>query len=183
MQEKLVEIREKWKAEGKPNVYVRIGLNTGEMVVGNMGGVGKFDYTVIGDSVNLGSRLEGANKQYGTFIMASERTQELVKDSFVFRELDLLIVKGKTTPIKVFELLGRKNDSVPKKKILAIEQYLRGLDLYRQKNFEQAIQKFNEALAIDPTDTPSSLYIERSQLYLTTPPPDDWNGVFVLKTK
>ncbi len=88
MQEKLVEIREKWRAEGKPNVHVRIGLNTGEMVVGNMGGIGKFDYTVIGDSVNLGSRLEGANKQYGTYIMASERTQELVKDYFAFRELD-----------------------------------------------------------------------------------------------
>ncbi|MGA7162037.1 MAG: CHASE2 domain-containing protein [Bacteroidota bacterium] len=183
MQQKLVEIREKWKAEGKPNVFVRIGLNTGEMVVGNMGGVGKFDYTVIGDSVNLGSRLEGANKQYGTYIMASERTQELVKESFVFRELDLLVVKGKTKPIKVFELLGRKNDSVPKEKISAIEKYLVGLELYRQKKFEEAIRKFNEALSIDPTDTPSKLYIERSQLYLETPPPEDWNGVFILKTK
>ena len=183
MQEKLVEIREKWRAEGKPNVQVRIGLNTGEMVVGNMGGIGKFDYTVIGDSVNLGSRLEGANKQYGTYIMASERTQELVKDSFVFRELDLLVVKGKTMPIKVFELLGRKNDSVPAKKISAVEQYLSGLELYRHKQFAEAIKKFNEALAIDPADSPSALYIERSHLYLDTPPPDDWNGVFILKTK
>jgi len=183
MQEKLVEIREKWRAEGKPNVQVRIGLNTGEMVVGNMGGTGKFDYTVIGDSVNLGSRLEGANKQYGTYIMASERTQELVKDYFVFRELDLLVVKGKTMPIKVFELLGRKDDSVPAEKISAIEQYLGGLELYRRKQFAEAIKKFNEALAIDPADSPSSLYIERSKVYLDTPPPDDWNGVFVLKTK
>ena len=183
MQEKLVEIREKWRAEGKPNVQVRIGLNTGEMVVGNMGGIGKFDYTVIGDSVNLGSRLEGANKQYGTYIMASERTQELVKDYFVFRELDLLVVKGKTMPIKVFELLGRKDDSVPAKKISAVEQYLGGLELYRRKQFAEAIKKFNEALVIDPTDSPSSLYIERSQVYLDTPPPDDWNGVFILKTK
>jgi len=181
MQEKLVEIREKWRAEGKPNVQVRIGLNTGEMVVGNMGGIGKFDYTVIGDSVNLGSRLEGANKQYGTYIMASERTQELVKDYFVFRELDLLVVKGKTMPIKVFELLGRKDDSVPAIKISAVEQYLGGLELYRRKQFAEAIKKFNEALVIDPTDSPSSLYIERSQVYLDTPPPDDWNGVFILK--
>jgi adenylate cyclase len=183
MQEKLVEIREKWRAEGKPNVQVRIGLNTGEMVVGNMGGIGKFDYTVIGDSVNLGSRLEGANKQYGTYIMASERTQELVKDYFVFRELDLLVVKGKTMPIKVFELLGRKDDSVPAIKISAVEQYLGGLELYRRKQFAEAIKKFNEALAIDPADSPSTLYIERSKVYLDTPPPDDWNGVFVLKTK
>jgi adenylate cyclase len=183
MQEKLVHIREKWSAEGKPNVHVRIGLNTGEMVVGNMGGTGKFDYTVIGDSVNLGSRLEGANKQYGTYIMASERTQELVKEYFVFRELDLLVVKGKTKPIKVFELIGRKNDSVPPRKISAIERYTIGLELYRQKKFSEAIEKFNEALSIEPDDQPSRLYVERSQLYQTNPPPEEWNGVFILKTK
>ncbi len=183
MQERLVTIREKWRSEGKPNVHVRIGLNTGEMVVGNMGGIGKFDYTVIGDSVNLGSRLEGANKQYGTYIMASERTQELVKDVFEFRELDLLIVKGKTKPIKVFELVGRKNDSVPANKISAIEKYLKGLELYRQKKFSEAVELFNEALTIDPSDSPSQLYIERSRLYLVTPPPEEWDGVFVLKTK
>jgi adenylate cyclase len=183
MQERLVQIREKWSAEGKPDVHVRIGLNTGEMVVGNMGGTGKFDYTVIGDSVNLGSRLEGANKEYGTYIMASERTQELVKEYFVFRELDLLIVKGKTKPIKVFELLGRKNDSVPQQKISAVEKYTVGLELYRQKQFADAIQKFSEAISIQPDDQPSKLYIERSQLYLTNPPPEAWNGVFILKTK
>ena len=183
MQERLVQIREKWSAEGKPDVHVRIGLNTGEMVVGNMGGTGKFDYTVIGDSVNLGSRLEGANKQYGTYIMASERTQELVKEHFVFRELDLLVVKGKTKPIKVFELIGRKNDSVPPQKISAIERYTIGLELYRQKKFSEAIEKFNEALSIEADDQPSRLYIERSQLYLTNPPPEEWNGVFILKTK
>ncbi|HTR81698.1 MAG TPA: CHASE2 domain-containing protein [Bacteroidota bacterium] len=183
MQERLISIREKWNAEGKPNVHVRIGLNTGEMVVGNMGGIGKFDYTVIGDSVNLGSRLEGANKEYGTYIMASERTQELVKDHFLFRELDLLIVKGKTKPIKVFELLGRKDDSIPANKIAAVEKYHKGLALYRQKAFVQAIECFAEALAIDPSDSPSRLYTQRSNLYLETPPPDNWDGVFILKTK
>jgi len=183
MQEKLVDIRAKWRSEGKPDVHVRIGLNTGQMVVGNMGGFGKFDYTVIGDSVNLGSRLEGANKEYGTYIMASERTQELVKDFFAFRELDLLVVKGKTMPIKVFELLGKKENGVPQTKLSAVEQYLTGLELYRRKQFTEAIKKFNAALAIDPTDTPSSLYIERSQVYLDSPPPDEWNGVFILKTK
>lgn len=183
MQEKLVDIRNKWSAEGKPTVHVRIGLNTGDMVVGNMGGTGKFDYTVIGDSVNLGSRLEGANKQYGTYIMVSERTQDLVKDYFVFRELDLLIVKGKTKPIKVFELVGRKNDTISPQKISAIEKYSLGLNLYRQKRFEEAIGRFNEAITIEPDDQPSKLYIDRSRLYITNPPPDDWNGVFILKTK
>ncbi len=183
MQERLVIIREKWKKEGKPDVFVRIGLNTGDMVVGNMGGTGRFDYTVIGDSVNLGSRLEGANKQYGTYIMASERTRDLVKDFFIFRELDLLIVKGKTKPITVFELIGRKNDSVHQQKLDAIEEYGKGLALYRQKRFEEAIEQFKKALSINPDDQPSKIYIERSHLYLAAPPPDDWNGVFVLKTK
>jgi len=183
MQESLVQIREKWSAEGKPNVHVRIGLNTGEMVVGNMGGVGKFDYTVIGDSVNLGSRLEGANKEYGTYIMASERTQDMVKEYFVFRELDLLIVKGKTKPIKVFELLGRKSNGVAQEKISAVGEYHKGLEMYRRKEFAAAIQQFAKALAIDPSDEPSRLYTERSQALLTTPPPDNWDGVFVLKTK
>ncbi len=183
MQERLVGIREKWRAEGKPNVHVRIGLNTGDMVVGNMGGIGKFDYTVIGDSVNLGSRLEGANKEYGTYIMASERTQELVKDNFLFRELDLLIVKGKTKPIKVFELLGRKSDGVSEQKIAAVEEYHKGLAMYRRKQFSEAIEQFEKALAIDFSDAPSKLYIERSKVLKATPPAGDWDGVFVLKTK
>jgi adenylate cyclase len=178
-----VGIREKWRAEGKPNVHVRIGLNTGEMVVGNMGGIGKFDYTVIGDSVNLGSRLEGANKEYGTYIMASERTQELVKDYFLFRELDLLIVKGKTKPITVFELLGRKSDGVSQQKISAVEEYHKGLAMYRRKQFSEAIEQFEKALAIDFSDAPSKLYIERSKVLKATPPAGDWDGVFVLKTK
>jgi adenylate cyclase len=183
MQARLVTIREKWKSEGKPDVYVRIGLNTGEMVVGNMGGIGRFDYTVIGDSVNLGSRLEGANKQYGTYIMVSERTRDLVKDFFIFRELDLLVVKGKTKPITVFELIGKKNDSMHQQKLDAIEEYGKGLVLYRQKRFEEAIEQFKKALRVNPDDQPSKIYIERSQLYLAAPPPDNWNGVFVLKTK
>jgi adenylate cyclase len=106
-----------------------------------------------------------------------------VKEYFVFRELDLLVVKGKTKPIKVFELIGRKNDSVPPRKISAIERYTIGLELYRQKKFSEAIQKFNEALSIEPDDQPSRLYVERSQLYQTNPPPEEWNGVFILKTK
>ncbi|HTX17411.1 MAG TPA: CHASE2 domain-containing protein [Bacteroidota bacterium] len=183
MQERLVDIRAKWRAEGKPNVHVRIGLNTGEMVVGNMGGTGKFDYTVIGDSVNLGSRLEGANKEYGTYIMASERTQQLVKDYFLFRELDLLVVKGKTKPIKVFELLGKKENGVTEQKIAAVEAYHRGLELYRHRQFTEAIEEFTKAISIDPFDSPSKLYIARSKSLFTSPPPPEWDGVFILKTK
>ncbi len=183
MQEKLSEIRARWKSEGKPDVFVRMGLNTGSMVVGNMGGAGKFDYTVIGDSVNLGSRLEGANKQYGTYIMMSERTQELVKDSFVYRELDLLVVKGKTQPIKVFELIGKSDGSIPKEKTALLEYYNKALLLYRERKFAEALAEFSEALKIDPLDGPSNVYLQRTRYFSIAPPPAEWNGVFELKTK
>ncbi|MCX6137767.1 MAG: CHASE2 domain-containing protein [Ignavibacteriales bacterium] len=182
MQEEIDVLREKWTSEGKPDIHVRIGLNTGDMVVGNMGGRGKFDYTVIGDSVNLGSRLEGANKQYGTYMMVSERTQDLAKEKFVFRELDLLVVKGKTKPIKVFELIGRNDGSIPQSRLDAVAAYSIGLRLYRQRDFAGAIAQFQNALTINP-DAPSGLYIERAQFYLQSPPSPDWDGVFVLKTK
>ena len=183
MQKRLALLREKWKQEGKPHLEVRIGINTGDMVVGNMGGVGRFDYTVMGDSVNLGSRLEGANKQYHTFIMISERTHELVKKHVISRELDLLIVKGKTKPIKVYELLGLVQDTIPPEKIELLEWYQKGLQQHRNREWKEAIQSHEKALTIDPDDYPTKIYIERSKLYELNPPPDDWDGVFVLKSK
>ncbi|MFQ5797244.1 MAG: CHASE2 domain-containing protein [Bacteroidota bacterium] len=183
MQKGLVQLREKWAAERKPHVEVRIGINTGEMVVGNMGGIGRFDYTVIGDSVNLGSRLEGANKQYHTFIMISERTHELVKEHAITRELDLLVVKGRTRAIKVYELLGLVRHSIPAEKIELLEWYRKGLQHHRRREWKKAIQCLEKALLIDPNDYPSKIYIERSKMYELNPPPDDWDGVFVLKMK
>jgi class 3 adenylate cyclase/CHASE2 domain-containing sensor protein len=106
VQARLLELRARWRAEGSPEFITRIGLNSGEMVVGNMGSRERFDYTVIGDAVNLGSRLEGANKQYGTYIMISDATRALAgEDAFVTRELDLIRVKGKAEPVRVYELL------------------------------------------------------------------------------
>lgn len=183
MQKRLVQLREKWTAENKPHVEVRVGINTGEMVVGNMGGVGRFDFTVMGDSVNLGSRLEGANKQYHTFIMISERTQELVKEHIIARELDLLVVKGKTRPIKVYELIGLVQDSIPAEKTQLLEWYRKGLQHHLKREWKEAIECLEKALQLDPNDYPSRIYVERSKMYELNPPPDDWDGVFVLKTK
>ena len=183
MQKRLAELREKWAEEGKALVEVRVGINTGVMVVGNMGGVGRFDYTVMGDSVNLGSRLEGANKQYRTFIMISERTHEMVKDHVVARELDLLVVKGKTKPIKVYELLGLVKDSISTERIELLSWYHKGIQHHRKREWQAAIDCLEKALQINPNDHPSRIYIERSKLYELNPPPDDWDGVFVLKTK
>jgi adenylate cyclase len=105
MQFELEKLRIKWKKEGKPLLYMRVGINTGEMIVGNLGGYGRFNYTVIGDSVNLGARLEAVNKEFGTNIIISEYTYEKVKDFFKVRELGSIVVKGKTKSVKIYELL------------------------------------------------------------------------------
>jgi adenylate cyclase len=183
MQEALVGIRERWKKEGKPNIHVRIGLSTGDMVVGNMGGRGKFDYTVMGDTVNLGSRLEGANKEYGTYIMISQKTYERVKEKVVARQLDLLVVKGKTEPIAVYELIGFAEDGVVSRYSDFLKHYNEGLQLYRRREWGAAIHSFEKALGIRADDGPSKMYIERAKTYKASPPPPEWNGVFILKTK
>lgn len=182
MQEKTQEIAARWKEEGKPALMVRMGLNTDFMVVGNVGGSARFDYTVIGDAVNLGSRMEGANKEYGTRIMISERTQEMVKDVLLCRELDLLIVKGKTRPIRVFELMAERATANAGTLELS-EIYSRGMVHYRERRFTQAAEEFTAALALRPEDGPSTLYLSRSMAYVKKAPPQDWNGVFELKTK
>lgn len=183
MQKALIRIRGRWEREGKPYINVRIGLSTGDMVVGNMGGRGKFDYTVMGDSVNLGSRLEGANKEYGTNIMISQKTYEHVKNDVIARELDLLVVKGKTEPIAVYELVGLASDSIPPSYENFLKYYNLGLQHYRRKEWEAAIAAFQEALKYEPDDHPSKMYISRVRAYQESPPPPEWNGVFILKTK
>ena len=183
MQKELVNIRERWKAAGKPEIAVRIGLNSGEMLVGNMGGQERFDYTVIGDNVNLASRLEGANKQYKSHIMLGQTTHKLVADQVIARELDMLIVVGKTEPITVWELLGMKEDGIPEQLQKFFDCYHEGLRLHRLKQWDAAIECLETSLKYKPGDYPAQMYIERSRLYQMSPPPDDWNGVFVLKSK
>jgi adenylate cyclase len=183
MQKAIIRIRDRWEGEGKPSISVRIGLSTGEMVVGNMGGSRKFDYTVIGDSVNLGSRLEGANKEYGTSIMMSQKTYERVKNLVIARELDLLVVKGKTEPIAVYELVGLANDAISAEYHDFLNHYNLGLQHYRNRRWREAIEHFQHALKIAPDDYPSQMYISRIRAYEESPPPPEWNGVFVLKTK
>jgi len=177
------EMRKKWAEEGKPVVQMRIGINTGDMVVGNVGGTQRFDYTLMGDNVNLGSRLEGANKAYGTYIMIADSTYELVKDEFLTRELDLLVVKGKTHPVKVYELIAAVGDEIEPKRKQCLQLYCEAMTKYRVRDFEGALRKFNEALAVDPEDGPSKVYVERAKHYIESPPDENWDGVFKLTTK
>ncbi len=183
MQQRLAELRPKWKKEGKPELSVRCGINTGTVIVGNMGGKDRFDYTVIGDSVNLASRLEGANKQYQSQIMISDFTYSQVKGKVITRELDLIQVKGKTEPVKVYELLGRATMSLSDNQKQSLELYHEGLKLYRERKWEESIAYFNQAFGLDEKCYVAQIYAQRASLYQLNPPPEDWNGVFVMTTK
>lgn len=183
MQKKLDEMRVRWKKENQPEIIVRIGLNSGDMVVGNIGGDQRFDYTVMGDNVNLASRLEGANKEYGTLIMIAESTYEEIKDQIIARELDLIVVKGKTLPIKVYELISLKEDSIDKNFMECCNLYHDGLNFYRERKFDEAIDKFKKAVEIHPEDYPSKMYLKRCQELKQNPPDENWDGVFIMKTK
>ncbi len=179
--EKLKELQAQFEKQGLPSIDIGIGLNTGDVSVGNMGSNTVRSYTVMGDAVNLASRLEGINKQYGTRIIMSEFTKSAIGPSFIHREADLVRVKGKLEPVKIYELIGE--NQVPQNWADLLPLYNEGLELYRQKQWVQATEKFNKALSIIPDDELSKLYMTRCQEYIAEPPPTDWDGVFVMKTK
>jgi len=182
MQEKLVEMREKWSSSGETSIRIRIGINTGDVIVGNIGGEKRFDYTVLGDNVNLASRLEGANKEYATNIMISDATYDFCKDKILARELDVIRVKGKNKPTKVYELISMRGDRKAEEAVEKMDLYFQALDLYRQKSFEPALDYFKRSFE-KLGDYPSKVYIQRCEFYLKNPPDENWDGVFEMKTK
>ena len=183
MQVKLAEMRVDWAARGVPPLLARVGINTGTMVVGNMGSRDVFDYTVMGDAVNLASRLEGANKPYHTYMMISEATRLQVKDTIRTRELDFIRVKGKTKPVEVHEVLGFLMEELSEAKEECLVYYEKGLEFYRAGRFMNAKREFSHALDFDPEDGPTQLYLERSDMYNENNPGKDWDGVFTMLTK
>lgn len=164
-------------------MHMRIGINTGEMIVGNMGGKERFDYTVIGDSVNLAARLETTNKQYGTGIIISEFTYNHVKDLVIVRELDTIVAKGKTRITRIFELVGLRDDGIPREVQVKVDLYNKGIALYRERAWDKAIDHFRQLVLQYPDDTPSRIYLDRARMYREPPPPDDWDGVTVMESK
>lgn len=179
--EKLAELQEEYRKRGLPEIDIGIGLNTGECSVGNMGSETVRSYTVMGDSVNLGSRLEGINKQYGTRIIVSEFTYAEAKESFTMREIDLVRVKGKILPVKIYELVSEGIPPQPVQDLLT--HFNQGYEFYHQKKFSEALAAFNKALDLNPADGPSRLYIERCNEFIASAPPEEWDGVFIMKTK
>jgi adenylate cyclase len=180
MMAELGKLQKKWEAEGRPVIRIGVGLNTGDMVVGNMGSDMRFDYTVMGDNVNLASRLEGINKEYNTSIVISESTHEKVKDRLFCRELDSVRVKGKQLPVKIYELISEIKDAGPWADFMPV--YTNGLDLYKKGDWDNAAAAFRKALELRPGDGVSGLYISRCN-ELKNSPPENWDGVFTMTRK
>lgn len=188
MHESLKALNAQWRAqaemEGSRVVEIRIrtGLNTGPCIVGNMGSHQRFDYSILGDDVNVASRLEGANKFFGTYILISQATLDAAGGAVVARELGRIRVVGKDDPIKVFEPLapaGRLSPEWTK----ALPVYERGLKEYYGRDFAGALKSFEELLGIFPEDGPGKLYKTLASDYSAIPPPDDWEMVFKLTAK
>ncbi|RJQ19783.1 adenylate/guanylate cyclase domain-containing protein [Candidatus Woesearchaeota archaeon] len=180
MNERLKQLQKKWKEEGYPLVEIGCGLNTGPAVIGNMGSDKRFNYTAMGDTINLGSRLEGITKEYGVKTIISESTQKQLDETFFVRELDLVRVKGKKEPIRIFELIG-KIDTVNLKQKEMIGHFAAGLANYRAKKFKDAILDF--AKSAREGDRASELYIARCEHFIKEHPGNEWDCVWVMKTK
>jgi len=158
-----------------PTLRVHMGIATGEVIVGTIGSAVSKSFTVIGDTVNVASRLVGANEVYGTRIIISEETFHLARQEVEARELDLVTVVGRTEPVRIYELLGRQGEFLPGEDELGLE-FENGLKAYRAREWALAERHFQRCLEIRPADRPSTLYIERISEMRTNPPPADWNG-------
>ncbi|HET6930478.1 MAG TPA: adenylate/guanylate cyclase domain-containing protein [Candidatus Acidoferrum sp.] len=181
-------MQKQWAAEGKPRLDIGIGLNSGSASVGNMGSALRYGYTALGDTVNLSSRLEGLNKEYGTHILVNESTYAAVKsDGFLFRELDVIRVKGKLQPVTIYELVGNLSELERDPGYSELKQRLKDFaaarELYRKRDWEQAQHAFQEILNRTPDDGPSRMYWKRCQEYLFDEPPVGWDGVFTMTHK
>ena len=188
MMKRVGELQKEWETQGKPHLEIGIGLNTGVASVGNMGSVLRYGYTALGDAVNLSSRLEGLNKDYGTHIIVNETTYHAAKnDGFVFRELDLMRVKGKLQPVTIYQLMGRQADFVATGSTetvrLQLEMFARAREFYRDRQWRAAQDAFLDLLSKWPEDGPSRVYVERCQEYLGAEPSASWDGVFVMTHK
>jgi adenylate cyclase len=188
MMRRVHELQLQWEKEGKPRLDIGIGLNSGVASVGNMGSALRYGYTALGDTVNLSSRLEGLNKEYGTHILANESTYAAAKDAgFLFRELDIIRVKGKLQPVTIYELAGKLSELQQDPAYAELQhrfaRFAEARLLYHQRQWASAQQAFQSILDRWPDDGPSRIYWKRCQEYLFDEPPASWDGVFTMTHK
>ena len=169
--------------EGKLPVNIGIGLNTDRVVSGNIGSQKRMDFTIIGDGVNLAARLESACKQYGAKLLISEFTFRKLRGTYRTREIDLAVVKGKTKPVAVIEVLDFHTEETFPHIVEVLGLFKDGLSTYRARRWEDATRLFREALELNPADKPSLIHVERAQYLSENPPAEDWDGAWVLESK
>lgn len=183
MLRKLDEFNSERIGFGLKPIDIGIGLNTDTVVSGNIGSPKRMDYTVIGDGVNLAARLESACKQYGAKLLISEMTLKQVKSTYRTREIDRVVVKGKTQPVAVYEVLDFHTDQSFPNQIEVVGAFRNGVTYYRDRRFKDAIAQFESALAKHGGDKASKMYLERCAYFIDNPPPGDWNGAWVATEK
>nr|WP_233410800.1 GAF domain-containing protein [Rugamonas sp. CCM 8940] len=170
-------------ADGKPALDIGIGLNSDQVVSGNIGSKKRMDYTIIGDGVNLAARLESACKQYGAHILLSEFTYRALRGTYRLRELDIVVVRGKTQPVAIYEVMDYHDEASYPQLSEALGLFRHALHSYRKRNWAGAAKLFEEVLALNPADQAASLYIARCASLARQPPPAGWDGTYVMETK